>query len=264
MGSSDPYLMFPLGAACVTGQGRNHLQSTISIIENYHNAKVIYGDTDSCFITLSDVNNPNEYPDRCVKICKDVSDRMNGKIKLEFENAFVKILIIAKKSYIAVRTNGTYYYRGVEMVKRNRSNILRKIYSDFIDCIFNEGIMQSKIFLEKSMKNILEGNVSIDDLKIGLMINDNIVSKENQAILKHMNLESIFIKPNERIYYVYIVCKRGSKESHTSYRRNSDWVEKNNLQIDYRAHIVHEMKNPLIKLCKAVGICYVENLTYLS
>lgn len=264
MGSSDPYLMFPLGAACVTGQGRNHLNTTINILQKYHNAHVIYGDTDSCFITLSGVTRPEDYPALCVKICDDVSERMHGKVKLEFENAFVKILILAKKSYIALRSNGTYYYRGVEMVKKNRSNALRQIYSAFIDCVFKEGVEQAKLFLEKSMRNILEGKMSIDDLKIGLMVNENVVNKQHQVLLKHMDSEGIFTKPNERIYYVYAVCSGPGNLSHTAYRRDSRWVEKHKVQVNYRAHIVHEMKNPLVKLCTAVGIPYVENLTYLE
>ena len=259
MGSNNPHLMFPTGAACVTNQGRVYLQKTKQLLSEQDDVTVIYGDTDSCFIQVMGLDNPSDIEVRCKELCAYITKCMENKVNLEYENSFKKLLIIAKKSYIAQRYTGTYYYRGGEIVKRNRSQFLRRMSTELIEHAFDHGIDAAKQYVEQQLKNLLDGKIPVDDLKIGMLINENTASTEHKAMLKHMEKHAIFYKPNERLYYVYVTgCSSGA--THTSKRRDVRWVVDTGAKIDFRAHITHEIKNPVLKITKVLGIKHIANL----
>lgn len=251
MGSHDKHLMFQRGAECVTSMGRFHLQTARSTLETQPGVTVFYGDTDSCFIQIDGLADPDSISARCKELCKVVNAAMQHKVSLEHENSFRKMIIQGKKNYMAQWYTGGIYYRGGQAVRKNSSAFLKQLLLDLVNHIFNKDIEFVKKFIDDKREQLIKGNVSIDEIKIGMLINDSVIKKEFVPMVKHMDDNGILYKPNQRIHYVYII---DHSSSHTAKRRNADWVKENNVPIDYYAHYTYEVHNPLYKLIDILNI----------
>ena len=260
MGSSNPYLTFTIGAACVTSQGRQHLNQTRLLLSEQPGVRVIYGDTDSCFIQIDGLSDPASIETRCKELCKTVSLTMGNKVNLEYENAFKRLLLTAKKNYVAEKYDGKYYYRGGDIVRGNRCKFLRRILAEMIECAFSHGVDAAKRYIEDELDKFMNGQVPMEELKVGMLINEGVVSQQFKAMLKHMDDNGVMYKPNERIYYVYVQDYTVSG-SHTSRRRDVRWVTGTNAIIDLKTYLNHELKRPILKITSALGISYVRNLS---
>jgi DNA polymerase delta subunit 1 len=250
LGSGNPYLTFPIGAACVTARGRYHLNTTITRFIREFNVKVIYGDTDSCFIKIDGCISYDMYKEACTELCFKIS---MSRIKLEFENAFSKLLILGKKHYVAIKYDETEYYRGVVSVRRNSSKLLKKTYNELVRVIMDsEDKREALVYVHMTLHAIMNGQVDPDDMKIAVNLVDSIIIKQNESLVRHMDDVGIQHLPNEKIYYLYVY--EGDGSSHTSYRRHYDWVIKNGIKINYLMHIRHELMSEIDKLLTLVGL----------
>lgn len=262
LGGSDPNLKFPLAAACVTSQGRMYLNSTVSLLNGIDKVRVVYGDTDSCFIKIDGITNAKQYKIVCDKICAYISNQYNNEIRLEFENAFKSLLIISKKSYAGMRYDGSFYYRGVVSVRRNSSKVLKGVVNDLLNMILNGySVSDVKDYVRLVLNDVISGKMNVDDLKIGVMINDNSSSPQFDSLINHMNENGIVRRPRQLVYYVY-VDQDIDYRSHTDFRRESSWVKMNNVKIDYEKHIIHELRNPIMKLLQLIDINIADDEIY--
>lgn len=252
MGSSDAHFMFSIAAKCVTSQGRKHLKMTKDLLNSQPDVHVIYGDTDSCFIQIKGLSNPMYVEERCKELCKYISKQMNNKVNLEYENSFSNLLIFAKKWYVGLKSDGNYYYRGGENVKKNTNLFLKKTCNQFIDILFRKGTDEAKLYIRERVTSLLNGKIPIDEIKIGMMVNENVITAQFKHMFKHMDDNGILYKPNERIFYVYIMDSTLPK--HTSKRRYVQWVIDNNVTIDYIVHFEYSIKNILGKIVETAGI----------
>ena len=249
LGSNNSYMSFLIGATCVTAKGRYHLNKTITSLETL-GATVVYGDTDSCFIKVPGCDTAQAYKDTCSTICKELS---GDNIRLEYENAFSKLLIISKKRYIGIRYDGSEYIKGIASVRRNRSATMKRMYNELFRVILESEIKEEPVvYVQMMLHAIANGRIKPDELKIAVTINDYMINKEHEALIHHMEEVGIPRLPNEKVYYVYTMCGVGG--SHTSYRRHYDWVIKNNVALDYMLYIQYEVMPEIDKLLELVGL----------
>lgn len=248
LGGSDPNLKFPLAAACVTSQGRMYLNNTVKMLNDLNSVRVIYGDTDSCFIKIDGVDSAEKYKAICSKLCKSISEAYNNDIRLEYENAFRSLLIISKKTYAGLRYDDSTYYRGVVSVRKNSSKALKSITNELLNMILRGRSVADIIeHTKNTLMYIDKGFIDPSMLKIGATINEGSSSPQFHALVKHMDEHGIIRQPRQLVYYLYI-HDNNIHGSHTSSRREYSWVMNNNIPIDYSLHIKHELLNPIMKL----------------
>lgn len=104
----------PTIATEITRLGREALMRVASIVENEFDARVIYGDTDSVFVTSG-----------CPSIdslARSILARVNAnykKLELEFEATYEELLLFGKKCYVAYKANYSKpILKGVMMIKK--------------------------------------------------------------------------------------------------------------------------------------------------
>jgi DNA polymerase elongation subunit (family B) len=136
------YLPFMTGAMCVTAKGRQSIEKASKFLVENYGAKLIYGDTDSCYINFpeySDVSKARDLDLFCRQVENEVSSVFPKPMKFAYEeNIYWRYLILTKKRYMALKCDldGTISNkiekRGVLLSRRDNSKYIRDTYSSVI------------------------------------------------------------------------------------------------------------------------------------
>lgn len=192
MGVKNGYLPFLEGAATITTIGRYLLNKTSSIISKHFKGTIIYGDTDSNYVIFPHINNTLELWNYAFEVANRVTlfeengERVFKKpIKLEFEEKiFSKFIILAKKKYMyqeidkygeKIKNIGN---KGVLLSRRDNSILIRNIYENIINIIF-ELDKNVKDYTYQIKKNIIKYLCKVlNDMKNNkINIDDYIITK---------------------------------------------------------------------------------------
>jgi DNA polymerase elongation subunit (family B) len=158
MGVKKGYLPLMIGAMCVTAKGRQSIEKAGEYLKNEYGAKLIYGDTDSTYVSFPNKENPEDL----YNFCKQVEDEMMTlyprPMKLAYEEKiYWRFFILTKKRYMALecdikgKVSNKIFKRGVLLARRDNSSWLRELYSTII----------MKVFYREPIYDIL--NILIDN-----------------------------------------------------------------------------------------------------
>jgi DNA polymerase elongation subunit (family B) len=142
MGVKRGYLPFLPGAMCTTARGRQSIEKASKFLVENYGAKLIYGDTDSCYISFPQFTNEKDAKDLdsfCRKVEEETSSLFPRPMKFAYEEAiYWRYLILSKKRYMALKcdVNGKVKdkieKRGVLLSRRDNSAFSRDFYSKLI------------------------------------------------------------------------------------------------------------------------------------
>lgn len=158
-------------AAMVTGGGREVLMKMKDFLEQKMGATVLYGDTDSEFVSLSNlIGNEAVDKDALVKLANSIVNLINDEIDpfaVKLEDVFKKILFFksgngdkgAKKRYIALDYDNSYYYRGIELRRKNYCEFAKEVMMQAMDKIFKEEKSRSEVesWLNEMKRELFRG-----------------------------------------------------------------------------------------------------------
>lgn len=144
MGVSKGYLPLMPGAMCVTAKGRQSIELVAEIIPRDFGGQLIYGDTDSNYVTFPALKTPKEIWEHAEKVSEEVSKNFPKPMKLEFEGViYWRFLILTMKRYMCLKCDKEgnistkIEKKGVLLSRRDNSNFVRTVYADIIMKVFN-------------------------------------------------------------------------------------------------------------------------------
>lgn len=220
-------------AASTTAVGRLRLHYAEEKAEEYPGVKVVYGDTDSIFIDCSQHESVKgkegkEALKATIRLGEIIAESITKTLRyphvLEYEKTFWPFFIIKKKKYRGhlYETNiNKYVDKSMGLVTKRRDNapIVKNIYNGVIDILFKDrNIDKSVKFYRDAVKELLHGNVSIEDLVITKTLKSGY--KTPTQITHKVLAEKIADRDpgnapasNERIPYVFIdekelICRK--------------------------------------------------------
>lgn len=142
-GVREGMLPFMPVAMTVTYLGRTGIRKVMDILTHDFGCKVVYGDTDSSYVSLADQTDPKAIWNHALYLAEEVSKHFPKPIKLEFEEAiYSKFLILTKKRYMykICTKEGVVKdemgKRGVLSARRDNSLYIRNVYKHIVDLIF--------------------------------------------------------------------------------------------------------------------------------
>jgi DNA polymerase elongation subunit (family B) len=183
MGVKKGYLPFLPGAMCTTARGRQSIEKASKfLIENY-NAKLIYGDTDSCYISFpqyQDGSLARELDQFCRQIEEETSSLFPRPMKFAYEEAiYWRYLILSKKRYMALKcdldgkVSSKIEKRGVLLSRRDNSAYSRDVYSKLImKAFYKSPIEEILVMLNEEFTRLACGGVTLKDLMISKSVGD--------------------------------------------------------------------------------------------
>ena len=149
-------------AELTTAFGRQTLEYMQHIAEKVYGFKVIYGDTDSIFVTdVKKENDISKFLAECSIVLED--------IEIELANVYNRILIIKKKHYLGVTKEGEIIVKGMEGAKNDRPPWINNTFNRFVKEIVTNDVDPLKN-LRNSVKELEEGKVDANELKISIKL----------------------------------------------------------------------------------------------
>lgn len=143
MGVREGYLPFMPGAMCTTYMGRTSIVKVSQHIPQHYQGKLIYGDSDSNYITFPHLKSSSEIWKYAEFVSKSVSDLFPPPMKLEFEDViYWQFLILSKKRYMyrkcdeAGNVDTSIGNKGVILARRDNATIVRTLYEHIVQQIF--------------------------------------------------------------------------------------------------------------------------------
>lgn len=257
-------------AASTTATGRNLILGAKKFVEdNFPIADVIYGDTDSIFISFKVKERFNlsgkEAIKKAIELGKEASDGYQKHLKkphvLEYEKTFYPFIIFSKKRYVGnlYEHDENKYKRkvmGLSLVRRDFANIQKIVYGGIIDIILKTNDIQKSLeYFHKCINDILEGKYPLEEFVITKTLKgqyktpDRIVHK---VLADRMAMRDKGSAPqvNDRVPFVYITKEKKKGQNMLQGERVEDplYIRNNKLPIDYEFYITNQIQNSVTQL----------------
>jgi DNA polymerase I len=202
---------------------------------------VVYADTDSLFILSQ------EDPEKIRKTIEEhVSQyimekyKIESKLSISFEEKIKKLLVITKKRYAALSEDGNITFKGIEIVRRDTSNLMTSLLSRFITKAMNgASVSDLKDFILQEEKNIVSGKYPLQDLALRARCakkNYKKVKPENKRAMEWAVSHGFEIEPGERFFKLYVKTPEGviGYPSEKDLESVLKILEQKKIEIDYK------------------------------
>lgn len=210
-------------AASITTIGRRLILTAKTTLEAVlPGTRVVYGDTDSCFLWTAEADMP-----RVFRSMDDALPALNAAFKapieMEFEKVFAPFLLFSKKRYAGIKFTsaddpGRIEFKGIQLARRDNAPVVKKLSQELLDCIlvrksFDGAVDAAVAYVER----MLRGEFDIQDFVISKSIRSNYA---NPTALPHVVVaDKIFRRTGERVQmgtripYVFVLEQLGEKQA---------------------------------------------------
>jgi DNA polymerase elongation subunit (family B) len=243
-------------------------------------AEYVYGDTDSVFFTFN-LENPQtgekirgkpalemtiEIAQDAAKLC---TQWLKPPMELSYEKTLMPFILLSKKRYVGMlyeedASKGKMKYMGLSLKRRDSCDYLKDTYGGILNILMKENNIKSAIhFLEKSLEELVKGNVSMDKLMMTKALRGDY--KNPQQIAHRVLADRIGQrdpgnkpKPGDRMRFVHVV-NDNKKALQGEKIETPEFIVDNNLKIDYIFYITNQLMKPLQQL---LGLALEQIWTY--
>lgn len=222
---------FRQGAISITAWGRKSIQKVIDFLKTTYNARIIYGDTDSCMVCLDDhIKSPDQCEYWMNKLSKEITNLFPKPMQMKPEYA-ARMLALMKKKYLmmpympmdkfrrnpdgSLMPGGQFFLekdgkfkietKGVLSARRDNCEWACNVFDTIAYYIMTrEEFMKVMDYLIDELQNLLAGKVSYENFVITRSLRDNYKSKSYfmkvfSDILIKLNTPA---QPGERLPYI--------------------------------------------------------------
>jgi DNA polymerase elongation subunit (family B) len=183
MGVKKGYLPFLPGAMCTTARGRESIEKASKFLTENYGAKLIYGDTDSCYISFPQYQTSDKAKD-LDNFCRQIEDETSllfpRPMKFAYEEAiYWRYMILSKKRYMALKcdlngdVSSKIEKRGVLLSRRDNSAYSRNVYSQLImKAFYKAPVEEILVMMNEEFTRLSNHSVSVKDLTISKSVGD--------------------------------------------------------------------------------------------
>ena len=250
--------------------------------ENHHFAagvgNMIVHNTDSVFFTfnLKDPKNGQDIRGKkaleiTIKIAQDAAklctQYLKAPMELSYEKTMMPFILLSKKRYVGMLyeedpNKGKMKYMGLSLKRRDSCDYLKDVYGGILNILMKYNDVQKAIeYLELSLRELIQGNVSMDKLAITKALRGHY--KNPQQIAHAVLAERIGKrdpgnkpKPGDRMKFVHIVNKDTQRSSNGTIVKllqgdkieTPEFIVQNRVPIDYSFYITNQLMKPLQQL----------------
>ncbi len=236
---------------------------TIREIEEKFGFKVLYADTDGFYATI-----PGEKPELIKKKAKEflnyINSKLPGLLELEYEGFYLRGFFVTKKRYAVIDEEGRITTRGLEVVRRDWSEIAKETQAKVLEAILKEGSVEKAVEVVRDVvEKIAKYRVPLEKLVIHEQITRDLKDYKaigpHVAIAKRLAARGIKVKPGTIISY--IVLKGSGKISDRVILLTEYDPRKHKYDPDY--YIENQVLPAVLRILEAFGY-RKEDLRYQS
>ena len=268
-----------LGAS-VTAYARKQIMFSKAAIEEFYgpaaadprcSAKVIYGDTDSLFVTFSPKNpetgellKGREAIVKTIELTEEAGKFITGALRaphdFEYDKVFYPFIIFSKKRYVGNKYEESpdefkETSMGIVLKRRDNAPLLKVIYSGAIDMLINKrDVAGAADFVRQKVQELVDGRVKLSQLTITKSLAAEYAASPpaHKVLADRITARDPGNAPSsgERIGFVYVKPPAGQAASKLQGDRveTPAWIIEHGLVPDAEYYIEHQLMNPLSQL----------------
>jgi DNA polymerase elongation subunit (family B) len=148
IGEKGMLSLLPL-AMCITQRGRENVKRAAEEMSKRYGAFVVYGDTDSNYVTFPTLSSSEAVWDLSVRAASEISSLFPQPMELEFEETiYSKFLLLAKKKYVFQKmdrsglVDGEIGKIGVVLNRRDNCKFIRDVYQRLVEMVFENASLK--------------------------------------------------------------------------------------------------------------------------
>ncbi|EED91181.1 DNA polymerase, partial [Thalassiosira pseudonana CCMP1335] len=256
-------------ASSVTAYGRFLLEKTKAYVEEHytvahgykHNAKVVYGDTDSVMVKFGTATVAETFP-LAIEAAEKCSAIFPDPILLEFEKVYYPYLLMNKKRYAGLMWTQVEKYdymdtKGLETVRRDNCALVREVIQTSLNKIIIERNVPGAIdYVKSQIADLLQNKMDISRLVItkslGGKAEDYKVKQAHVELAARMRKRDAGSAPQmgDRVPYVIITAAKGA----ANFEKAEDpiYVLENNIPIDCKWYLSNQLSKPLTRIFEPI------------
>jgi len=268
-----------LGAS-VTAYARKQIMFSKAAIEEFYgpaaadprcSAKVIYGDTDSLFVTFSPKNpetgellKGRDAIVKTIELTEEAGKFITGALRaphdFEYDKVFYPFIIFSKKRYVGNKYEESpdefkETSMGIVLKRRDNAPLLKVIYSGAIDMLINKRDVAGAVdFVRQKVQELVDGRVKLSQLTITKSLAAEYAASPpaHKVLADRITARDPGNAPSsgERIGFVYVKPPAGQAASKLQGDRveTPAWITEHGLVPDAQYYIEHQLMNPLSQL----------------
>ncbi|MDK2795546.1 MAG: polymerase, archaea type [Archaeoglobaceae archaeon] len=150
-------------AEATTAWGRHFIKTSAKIAEEL-GFKVLYGDTDSIFVSKPG-KSLNELKEEVDRLISEISNKL--PVQIELDELFKTIFFVEKKRYAGLTADGKILVRGLEVRRGDWCELAKRAQRGVIEIILKEKNPQKALdYIREIVRSIKEGKVKLEDYVI--------------------------------------------------------------------------------------------------
>ena len=253
-------------AACTTAAGRDRLMFAKQVVESEFGGKVVYGDTDSIFVTFAGKDLPT-----CMETGKKVAERITSQCrkahKIEYEKTFFPFILFCRKRYMGLKyendpTKCKRVSMGIALKRRDNAPIVKDIFGGALDILMEErSLTNSQKFVQDMLVQVLQNKIPLEKFVITKQLRDDYKNPgqiAHRVLADRMEERDAGNAPQvgDRLAYIYVESKKNEKKQGDRIE-HIDYVKSKGLKPDTEFYITNQIQNPVAQLF-ALGIEQLE------
>jgi DNA polymerase elongation subunit (family B) len=267
-------------AACTTATGRSMIMQAKKFLEEEygHGARVVYGDTDSVFVTFNNVDAEGKTltgqaaVKRSIEHAHAASQRFKSRLKaphdLEYDKTFYPFVLLSKKRYVGnlYEEDETKCYQksmGIVLKRRDNAPIVKRVYGGIIDILLNrKDIGASVEFLQACLQDMVNGKCPLEDLVVTKSLRADYKDPDriaHKVLADRIGERDPGNRPqvNDRIPYVYVQVppasggggkQQASKVLQGNRIETPSYIREKGLIPDYGFYITNQIMRPVLQI----------------
>lgn len=195
-------------AESVTAWGREYITMTIKEIEEKYGFKVIYSDTDGFFATIPGAD-AETVKKKAMEFLKYINAKLPGALELEYEGFYKRGFFHTKKKYAVIDEEGKITTRGLEIVRRDWSEIAKETQARVLEALLKDGDVEKAVRIVKEVtEKLSKYEVPPEKLVIHEQITRDLKDYKakgpHMAVAKRLAARGVKIRPGTVISYIVL------------------------------------------------------------
>lgn len=195
-------------AESVTAWGRKYIELVWKELEEKFGFKVLYIDTDGLYATIPG-GESEEIKKKALEFVKYINSKLPGLLELEYEGFYKRGFFVTKKRYAVIDEEGKVITRGLEIVRRDWSEIAKETQARVLETILKHGDVEEAVRIVKEVIQKL-ANYEIPPEKLAIYeqitrpLHEYKAIDPHVAVAKKLAAKGVKIKPGMVIGYIVL------------------------------------------------------------
>ncbi|WP_324734823.1 DNA polymerase domain-containing protein [Thermococcus sp. SY098] len=214
---------------------------------------ILVHNTDGLYATIPGAD-AETIKKKAKEFLKYINSKLPGLLELEYEGFYLRGFFVTKKRYAVIDEEGKITTRGLEVVRRDWSEIAKETQAKVLEAILKDGSVEKAVeVVKKVVEDLAKYKVPLEKLVIHEQITKSLdeykATGPHVAVAKRLKAKGIKVRPGMIISY--IILKGDKKISDRAILLSEYDPKKHKYDPDY--YIEHQVLPAVLRILEAFG-----------